>query len=1023
MDKNLGKKKIFLLLIIISLLCFSCKKKFELYRFIDHLEQKNVISSPLINLEQKFEIIEQEWLGREMVPLELNKSKFWTMPTEMPILCWDEAEKPDGMKMLRNGEEIEFSHTPLLGNFTWKWKRIEEYIEPANYKGFKTDKSAIILSKNKYFVSQNIFLPEGEVIIEITAQSGRQMKYLPYLTLYLNDQPMGETPVGKYKKYKFIHKIPSERYKVKIGFSRVAKLDSYQEEENLLLDKIEIKSNKDLILISQPLGDSKHSSKDTYKAIYYTQPVKNIIYSDDFNNVEKNNRFSDLILKNSKNIEKKIELDSGVNIFEIICYAKPKGSFLSLWIDDKKIGRKWIIPWERKSYLFKAATTKGEHNLKIKFFKPNDRGNFPDCQLFIHTINIISCLRSDLLSLYRIKNNYSIHDLGIGDNPNSIKKKLKFNNYSINALFAPPKSEFKFNIKIPKSGILEFGYGILENSGSKENIKGNGVIFSILLEEDSEKKKTLFSKHINPNKQEGINNIGYERIDISPFQEKRVKLYFITKNLENERNLINKPRAQKENLSFWYNPVILQKRKERNQKHGKNINVILISIDTLRADHLGCYGYERNTSPNIDKLAKEGVLFTDTFSPTSSTLPSHMSMLTSLYPVRHRLCSQRLGIIQSLNPSIITLSDLLRKNNYFTGAFTGGAYLSSKFGFSKGFDFYYEDVGSTVRKDSALKLFKYTSNWLKNNHEKKFFLFLHTYQVHAPYFCPEPYNLMYLNKNAKLKEAYMREILGYQKYRKLTDNERENIISLYDGEIRYTDEYFIKLLVDELKKLNIYDKTMIIFTSDHGEEFYEHKGWLHEHSLYNELIEVPLIIKFPYSKYKDKKIENTVRIIDIIPTILQELGINYPKNGFDGKSTINLIKGEEKKERSSLGFRFVYLISPDQSFDTSLIKISFVLDSFKLILNHEYPKKYSLPGFKVPGGPPFPVDDVELFNFKKDPLELNNIAEINKEKVRLLLKKMNPYYLKAKGIEKTNQTGKSADQELKERLKALGYIR
>ncbi len=281
---------------------------------------------------------------------------------------------------------------------------------------------------------------------------------------------------------------------------------------------------------------------------------------------------------------------------------------------------------------------------------------------------------------------------------------------------------------------------------------------------------------------------------------------------------------------------------------------------------------------------------------------------------------------------------------------------------------------------------------------------------------------MYLNKNAKWKEAHMREILGYGKYTELKDDERENLVSLYDGEIRYTDEFLIKPLIEELKRLSLYDNTMIILTSDHGEEFYEHRGWLHEHSLYNELIKVPLIIKYPGSKYRGTKVNNVVRIIDIIPAILEEAGIGYSKYKFDGKGILEAIKGDEKKERISVGFRFVYLINPDKSFDSLLIKISNVQNSFKLILNYEYPKEYLFPGFKVPGGPPFSVEETELFNLEKDPSELNNMAGRNRTAIRYLLEEMNPYYVKAKEIETGKLIGESAEQELKERLKALGYI-
>ena len=285
-----------------------------------------------------------------------------------------------------------------------------------------------------------------------------------------------------------------------------------------------------------------------------------------------------------------------------------------------------------------------------------------------------------------------------------------------------------------------------------------------------------------------------------------------------------------------------------------SINVILISLDTLRADHLKCYGYKRNTSPNIDKLAKDSVVFFNTFSHAPYTLSSHMSMMTSLLPMNHKV----LYIDRSLNPSIKTLADLLRNNDYITVAFTGGGQVSARYGFSKGFDFYYEEYMGGVHINSAERLFKHASKWIRKNKNLKFFLFLHTFQIHNPYHSPPPFGQIFLKKEYPWKYISLQEILGQgypRLFRELKRIEKENVIALYDGEIRYTDECFIKPFIKELKKLNLYDRTMIILTSDHGEEFRDHYSWGHGHNLYNEVIKVPLIIKFPYSKYSGKKVK------------------------------------------------------------------------------------------------------------------------------------------------------------------------
>ncbi len=1023
MKKNHISIKTFFFLFSIVILSSNCREKSEFYRFIDHLEEANVTTSPLKNIEQKFEAIEQNWTGNQMFPFELQNNRFLCVPTQAKILSYDDTEKPIGMKLLKNGKEIEFSKLPSDEKNSWMWKRISEVIEPVHYKGYKSDAGAIILSKNEYFVSNEFFIPEGEILIEITARSGRQMKYLPNLTLYLNDELVGQVPIRKYKKYAFLQKKNAGMYKIKAGFSNVFKLDSYSEKEKLYLDTFEIKSSQDLILISHTERDSPLTKNDNFKAVYSTLPTKKTLFPGFFFNSKADNFTNDLSLKIGESVETDIELIAKENMFEIMCHAQPKGALLILWLDGKNVGRKWITPWERKSYLFQVAATEGKHRLKVECKKPQNAKKFLERQVIIHHINMMPSIQNDLAELYKYKDDFEIHDHNIGKNPYSIKKKMELKNISINAFLAPPKSRFDFKVKIPESGHLEFGYGLLENSRRGQDTKRRGVKFSILLEENDE-TENIFIKSVNPRNQKNAYTVQHEKIDLSPYYGKQINICFITENI-GQKSQDEKGNDEKINdYAVWFNPVIYPTRQKDPPRDSKDFNVILISIDTLRADHLGCYGYQRDTSPAVDALAKESVLFSDSFAPTSSTLPSHMSMLTSLYPIHNEFYSQRLGIIQALDPSILTLADILRTHDYFTGAFAGGAFVSAKFGFSKGFDFYLEDEGSTIRKDSAARLFRLTSKWLRNNKDKKFFLFLHTYQVHAPYYCPEPYNLKFLDESAKYKEAHMREILGYFKYRKLPESERQNLISLYDSEIRYTDECFIKPLIDELKRLNIFDSTMLIFTSDHGEELYEHKGWLHEHALYNELIRIPLIIKFPNAKHKGKKISGTVSILDIIPTILEELGIGFSKKRFDGKSVMKLIDESERGDRATYAFRFVYLINPDLTFDTKLIKISTISNAFKLILNHEYPADLSPAGFKIPGGPPFSVDEVELFNLEKDPMELNSIAEINKMKVREMLKELEPYYLKAKEIERAKkQMEENLEHELRKRLEALGYIR
>jgi len=564
------------------------------------------------------------------------------------------------------------------------------------------------------------------------------------------------------------------------------------------------------------------------------------------------------------------------------------------------------------------------------------------------------------------------------NNINSIKRKLKLGGRWLNIIYSPPKSLFKFKVKIPEKALLEFGYGIL-NSDISSPVK-----FEILIEEN-EKKLSLFRDFLT---NEASDKLFFKRIDLSQFSGKNLKFYFLTN-------------SRKKIFSFWFNPVIYRISNEYK-------NVILISIDTLRADHLGCYGYKRNTSPNIDKLAEEGVLFLNTFAPSPWTLPSHMSLMTSLNNYNHGVYYKN----QKLKSSIKTIAQILRENKYFCSAFTGGGLVSGIYGFYRGFDSYREDVGAVFHRDSAERVYKAVSNWLDSNKDKKFFLFIHTYQPHDPYFSPYPYNLAYLSKNAKWRYINLKGHLGGSRgiYKPLSPEEEQNIIDLYDGEIKYVDEALIKPLIEYLKKLNLYDRTMIVFTSDHGEEFFDHGGWEHGHALYNESIKVPLIIKFPFSKFRGKRIKKIARLIDIMPTILDELGLEYPEKKIDGKSLISLIQGKEKEERQfvcEVGKNILELRNPR--------RISINKGIHKIILSEEYePEDLNFYIY-----PPPTMERVEIFNLETDVMEKNNLAKKNARLLDELLKELRSVYLlKAPGDVEKIKIG----EDLKKQLKALGYI-
>lgn len=592
-------------------------------------------------------------------------------------------------------------------------------------------------------------------------------------------------------------------------------------------------------------------------------------------------------------------------------------------------------------------------------------------------------------SLHEIADESPLLDSGVEENPYLLKKKLKIGLVEINTLLAPPRSHYRFSKIIPAHSLLEFTFGIRRDSELAHKKEESRITeFSIVLESEDTKKE-IFKNTLKLTPDQSL-VFNYKKIDLAEYEGQKVQINFIT-------------RGSDKALACWFNPVLYAP--QQNTK-----NVILISLDTLRPDHLGCYGYSRDTSPNIDSLAKDSALFWNTFATSPWTLPSHVSLLTSLNCINHQVYQGN----QTMDPSILTLADILRTRGYFNGAITGGGFVSGFYGFSKGFDSYHVR-GQVQSKNSAETAGRAVLDWIDRHKDRNFFLFLHTYQIHNPYFSPAPYNELFLEKSSTLTEIDMSSFrLNHEnRYKPVTDDLRQNFIDLYDGEIRYTDESLIKPLLSKLKELNLYDSTMIILTSDHGEEFYEHKSWHHTHSVYNETIKVPLIIKFLNSNHMGKRIPEFARLIDILPTILEALGINPSKYQMDGESLLELLSDEKQEMEERI---FITELAPNVMQRHVPKKVAINQGKHKLIINHEF-KSEDLAYFLF--SPP-EIEPMEVFDLEKDPDELYNKSQENPHLTRELLD-----FLKNqnKMTRKVSAEEAKMSEELREQLRALGYIK
>ena len=423
-------------------------------------------------------------------------------------------------------------------------------------------------------------------------------------------------------------------------------------------------------------------------------------------------------------------------------------------------------------------------------------------------------------------------------------------------------------------------------------------------------------------------------------------------------------------------------------------NAILLTIDCLRADHLSCLGYHRETTPQLDRIAKRGILFLQAISNGNSTPTAFRPLLTStplsMYNDDKYLSRYR-----------VTIQEALKRNGFTTAAFHSNPYLSSYFGYSRGFDTF---VGiSDIKKDILIegikergvkslyyeflfrlrltsfrlkKLYKFSkgepfaractlnemaTSWIEKQ-DKNFFVWIHYMDVHTPYVPPKEYLRLFTGS----PPGILGELILYLKTKferrkdleMITEEDLKLLIDLYDAEIRYVDAQ-IGLFLENLREMGVLDETLIIITADHGEEFCEHGTFGHaKFHLYDELLHIPLIIYAP-AWNKRKVIEEQVELMSIAPTIADILGLSEEKKHFMGKSLVPLI--EDTEEGSE------YVVS-----EASRSKISYREPEWKCIFDCENGK-------------------IELYNLQNDPKERENIAQKEKEKVREFQQKLLKY--------------------------------
>ncbi|MCC6490933.1 MAG: sulfatase [Candidatus Hydrogenedentes bacterium] len=303
-------------------------------------------------------------------------------------------------------------------------------------------------------------------------------------------------------------------------------------------------------------------------------------------------------------------------------------------------------------------------------------------------------------------------------------------------------------------------------------------------------------------------------------------------------------------------------------------NVVLITVDALRADHLGCYGYKRDTSPSLDALANEGTLFTHAFVPKGSTWPSLATIHTALWPVTHGVRYNGMR----LKDESEQLAEVLADNGYTCGAFVtnGGRQNFEGFEVKRTYDQVQRDI-LAVR--DALE-------WMEGHAQQKMFLWLHLFAPHGPYDPPKPERKFTdPNYTGDLDGSYERTSQVFAEQEELSPEDLGHVIDLYDDEVLQTDR-MVDSVRRKLSGLGLAGNTLIVFTADHGEELYDHhKYFHHQASVYEGTLRVPFLVWMPGTVPAGKRIEHPVSVIHTAPTILELVGIAPPAS-FQGKSLV-----------------------------------------------------------------------------------------------------------------------------------------
>jgi arylsulfatase A-like enzyme len=549
-------------------------------------------------------------------------------------------------------------------------------------------------------------------------------------------------------------------------------------------------------------------------------------------------------------------------------------------------------------------------------------------------------------------------------------------------VWAHPNAEFRYKVTVPEGGVLEaapFVFPVVDVRGGKDPGHVTYIIFI-----DGERVFSIRSDYINQ-EQVYFNNpyarlIHRTRIDLSDRAGEEITLAFRTE-------LAPGAEAPRGTGYCWWDLILRQEREvPRREASTRFPNVLVLCVDALRADHLGCYGYGKATSPHLDALAERSLVFENAMSPCSWTLPATASLLTGLHPNTHGVLGHTRNYLVN---GITTLAEYLTWYGVTTAAFSANVLVCSAINFNQGFERFIENDEPAEGVNADLFA------WLEDCGPFQFFAYVHYMEPHSPYSAPGDHRQHFDPDYVEKRDfsGALPEMWRHGKIPKeFTDEEFEHLVNLYDSEIHYWDLHF-KRLLDRLEELGLADKTIIVVTADHGEEFMDHGALGHGLTLYNEVIHVPLVLHDPRMK-KGARIQAHVDTTGLFNTVARLSGFPAPE----------FTQLEGLLPPGEIPSRFEALYA---STDSNMPQIperwaSVIAWPFKLIS-------------EVQGGKD------ELFNLKKDPGEQHNLLETHPDESSRLRQQVMDWYERTAEAFPYEMQPPTPDK-VREALQQLGYV-